>query len=301
MCPRECGVNRNRRRLGYCRTGAGFPIASICLHRGEEPALSGTHGICNVFFAHCNMQCAYCQNGQISDNAAPAARFETDLDSAVRRIGALLDRGARSVGFVSPSHCIPQMRALVQALRAARSAPPIVVMNTNAYDKVETLRALEGLVDVYLPDLKYMDAALSARLSDAPDYPRVAAAALKEMFRQTGAELVTDAGGAARRGLIVRHLVLPGQTANSRRCLAFIAHELSTAVHVSLMAQYTPTPRMAADPVMRRALTEAEYDAVLAELEALGLYNGWTQDLASVEHYMPDFNRPDPFDPSPGR
>jgi putative pyruvate formate lyase activating enzyme len=168
-------------------------------------------------------------------------------------------------------------------------------MNTNSYDKVEALRSLEGLVDIYLPDLKYMDEALAARYSGAADYPQVAAAALREMFRQKGSNLLLNGDGRAESGLIIRHLVLPGHVENSKRCLRFIAEELSPAIHLSLLAQYQPTPATAGDPDLGRRLRPEEYEQVLEEMERLGFYRGWTQELDSAENYVPDFRRRHPF------
>jgi len=294
-CPRECRARRHEGKLGYCQTDANFHIGAICLHRGEEPLVSGRHGIVNVFFARCNLQCLYCQNYQISRTHGPVIDHRLELPEIVARIERLLDRGAKCVGFVSPSHCITQMKAIIAALRA-RGRRPVYLMNTSAYDKVETLRGLEGLIDVYLPDLKYMDADLAARFSDAPDYPQVAARAIREMYRQKGSYLMLDGEGDLVSGLIVRHLVLPGHIENSKRCLRFIAEELSPSVTISLLAQYQPTPQVANHPELGRRLTQAEYDEVVAEMERLGFYRGWTQSLASPECYQPDFARTHPFE-----
>jgi putative pyruvate formate lyase activating enzyme len=297
VCPRGCGVDRTAGQLGYCRTGAGFQIGALCLHRGEEPALGGDGGICNLFFAHCNLQCVTCQNHQISRNRGTVIEERFELPVLIDRIAEILAVGVRHLGFVSPSHCVPQMKAIIAGVRA-RGLRPVTVMNTNAYDRPETLRALAELIDVYLPDLKYLDGALAARWSDAADYPVVAAAALREMHRQKGSYLFCDAIGAAEAGLIVRHLVLPGQVADSKRCLQFIAEELSPSVHVSLLAQYEPPPAVAAGPPLGRRVTAEEYAEVVAELHRLGFHHGWIQELSSPENYVPDFHRPHPFEPS---
>lgn len=295
LCPRRCGVRRAGGELGYCRTGTGFSIGSICLHRGEEPPISGPCGIANVFFTRCNMQCVYCQNHQISRNRGPIIEHEMSLEQVVRCLQAALARGARAVGFVSPSHCILQMKAIIHALQERRPRP-IFVMNTNAYDTVETLASLEGLIDVYLPDLKYMDAELAAHLSDAPNYPQVATRAITEMFRQKGTRLALDDAGCATSGLIIRHLVLPGHVENSLACLRWLADHLSTDLHVSLMAQYRPTPAVAGHPDLGRTLRPEEYQRVLDEFHHLGFYRGWTQDLASPDSYSPDFAQSHPFE-----
>jgi putative pyruvate formate lyase activating enzyme len=294
-CPRLCGADRTRGELGWCRTDDAIRVGSVCLHRGEEPAIGGRLGICNVFFSHCNLQCVYCQNFQISRNREPAAEPTLGLDEAVDRVVAILATGVNRLGFVSPSHAIAPMRAIIAGVRA-RGLRPTIVYNSGGYDRVATLAALADVVDVYLPDLKYMDGGLAGRLSGAPDYPEVTAAALKEMHRQKGSYLFVDDDDAATGGLVIRHLVLPGQVENSKCCLQFIAAELSPSVHVSLLSQYHPTAAVAADPDLGRCLLPAEYDAVVAELHRLGLRHGWVQELDSPAHYRPDFARDHPFE-----
>lgn len=269
-------------------------MAAVCLHRGEEPPVSGPRGICNVFFARCNLQCVYCQNFQISRNRGPLPSSLDSLEKIVDRIETILDRGAKSVGFVSPSHRIPRMCRIIRELRR-RGANPAMVMNTGCYDRAETIAGLAGEIDLYLPDLKYRDPELAREYSGAENYPEVAAAALREMYRQKGAELVLDDEGAARSGLIVRHLVLPGAVENSRACLRFLAEELSHDLHISLMSQYHPTPAVRDHPDLGRTLREEEYGAVLEEMERLGFTRGWVQELDSPGSYLPDFSRPAVF------
>ena len=292
-CPRECGADRAAGPRGFCRSGDGFEIASICLHRGEEPVISGERGICNVFFSHCNLQCAYCQNFQISRNDSPVRSMS--LDDAVSAVTRLLDGGAAAVGFVSPSHMIAQMRSIVEALHS-RAYRPVVVLNTNAYDRSGVIEALDGIVDVYLRDFKYMDHSLALELSLAWDYPDVALAALREMYRQKGANLVLREDGIAASGLVIRHLIIPGHVENSKAVLRAIAEELSPSVHVSLMSQYYPPSPIAAHPYLGRTITRSEYDEVLDELERLGFHRGWVQELESGESYRPDFTKPHPFE-----
>ena len=295
LCPRECHVDRTRDQRGYCRTGDGFSLGAICAHRGEEPLISGPHGICNVFFTRCNLQCRFCQNAQISRNRDPIYERSLSLDEVVRRIESVLDRGPSAVGFVSPSHVVPQMVAIIDDLRR-RGRGPTFVMNTSGYDKTQVVRALEGRIDVYLPDLKYMDADLAHRLSDAPDYPSVAATALKEMYRQVGSEITVDVDGNLRSGLVVRHLVLPGHVEDSKACLGFLACELSPRIHLSLLAQYASTPAVADDPLLGRLVRQDEYDEVVAYAGRLGFERGWVQTLDSAKSYLPDFTRDHPFE-----
>jgi len=246
-----------------------------------------------VFFSHCNLQCVYCQNFQISRNDASVRSMS--LDDIVSAVARLLDDGAGAVGFVSPSHVIHEMRAIVEALRA-KGRRPVVVMNTNAYDKASVIASLADIVDVYLPDFKYMDHSLALELSGAWNYPEVALAALREMHRQKGSDIMLREDGTAASGLIVRHLILPGQVENSKAVLRAIAQELSPSVHVSLMSQYYPPPPVARHPWLGRKITPTEYEEALDELERLGFHRGWVQELESTETLRPDFTKPHPFE-----
>jgi len=294
-CPRECHADRSASKLGFCKTGIGFSIASVCAHRGEEPVISGGRGICNIFFTRCNMQCLFCQNYDISRTTAPIVENNMELSQLVDRIKTHLDAGCKSVGFVSPSHVLPQMKAIIATLKE-RGRSPIFLYNTNGYDKQETLQSLESTIDVYLPDLKYMDTQLAGDYSDTPDYPEVATKAIKEMFRQKGADIRLDNEGLIESGLIIRHLVLPGHVENSKAVLRFIAEELSPDVYISLMSQYCPTPAVADHLTLGRCLTPDEYEEVMQEFENLGFHRGFTQELSSQRHYRPDFKRAHPFE-----
>lgn len=294
ICPRECKVDRTSGELGFCRSLSGFAIDSIFPHQGEEPPISGKNGICNLFFSHCNMQCVYCQNYQISDNYKPLSRKFDSLPDIIEKIENILDTGINAVGFVSPSHSILQMKAIIHLLKY-RKRNPIFVFNTNGYDKKETIKELEGTIQVYLPDLKYMDDNLAMEYSSAPNYIQIATTAIKEMFRQKGADLRFDDEGNIQSGLIIRHLILPNQVENSKNALRFIAQELSPKVYVSLMSQYYPTPKVKNHPHLGRTITKEEYDEVLEEFENLGFYRGWVQDLDSPSHYQPDFLNSQPF------
>jgi len=294
-CPRRCGADRSSNRLGYCRTGVGFSVAAVCIHRGEEPVISGRRGICNVFFTRCNMQCLYCQNYEISRTRGAIVEHNLSLPELVARIEACLDTGCKAVGFVSPSHVLPQVKEIIATLRA-RGRRPVFVYNTNGYDRVAAIRSLEGEIDVYLPDMKYMDTVLADEYSDTPDYPEVAANAVKEMYRQMGAEILLDDEGLIKSGLIIRHLVLPGQVENSKAVLRFIAEELSTDVYISLMAQYYPTPAVEEHPQLGRCLRPDEYEEVLDEFDRLGFHRGFVQEISSSHYYRPDFRKAHPFE-----
>ena len=293
-CPRECEADRGSARLGYCWSGTDIIVSSVCTHRGEEPVISGRHGICNIFFSHCNMQCVFCQNYQISRNHTNGP-WLTDTAAVIAEIEAVLRAGATGVGFVSPSHFVPQMLEIINGLKA-RGYRQVYLYNSNGYDKVEVIRSLEGVIDVYLPDLKYLDEQLGREYSDTPGYPETATAAIKEMFRQKGSSILLDDQGVIESGLIIRHLVLPGQIENSRAVLRWIAGELSPSVHVSLMSQYHPTPAVRDHPQLGRTLRAEEYKKVVDEFERLGFYRGWVQELGSPHSYRPDFDNRHPFE-----
>lgn len=294
ICPRECHANRIASAYGFCSTNAELNIASVCLHKGEEPFISGKNGICNVFFAHCNLQCIYCQNYQISQNKSKNNSLINNLPEAVAIIRKLLNK-SRAVGFVSPSHCIPQMKSIIEALHN-NGLHPVVVMNTNSYDKVETLKSLEGLIDVYLPDLKYVSPALGSEYSAATGYAETAKAAIREMYRQKGSSLITGDDGIAESGLVIRHLVLPNHVEHSIDVLRFIAEEISTSVYISLMSQYYPTKQVVHHPKLNRSLYYEEYKKVVDEAQKLGFYKILIQEMESKNTYRPDFELEHPFE-----
>ncbi len=295
LCPRNCLVNRWGIKSGFCNTDSSFNIASITVHFGEEPAISGDKGICNVFFTRCNMQCIYCQNYQISRNRGEIIEHTMEYEDVLDKIEYELDRGVRSVGFVSPSHVILQVKAIINGLRR-RGRKPIFVFNTNAYDKVSILEEIKELIDVYLPDFKYMDRKIASQYSKTPGYPEIAQKAILTMFRQKGERVIFDERGVARSGLIIRHLVLPGHIENSKKVLRFIAEQLSNNVYISVMSQYTPTQPVLGHPLLGRRLYKWEYEEVLEEMNRLGFKNGWVQNLYESDDYMPDFSSPAPFE-----
>jgi putative pyruvate formate lyase activating enzyme len=295
ICPRECRVNRYEGGTGYCGMNAGLNIASICIHRGEEPVISGKDGICNIFFAGCNLHCIYCQNHEISQNSLSAPESGMDPGKVVNKISEILSGGISAVGFVSPSHVVPQVKAIIKGLNS-RGFRPVTVYNTNSYDKVEIIRSLSGVIDVYLPDYKYVTPDLATQFSDAPDYPEIALKAIREMYYQKGSTLRTDKNGMAENGMLIRHLVLPGHAEESKKVLKTLAEELSTGVHLSLMSQYHPTYNVRNHPHLNRSLYKAEYESVVEAMQDLGFRNGWIQDMDSYQNYRPDFSRENPFE-----
>ncbi len=270
-------------------------ISSICKHEGEEPPISGEKGICNVFFSHCNLQCIYCQNHQISQNSLSSPILS--LEEATSTICAFLETGIRSLGFVSPSHQIPQMLRIISAVRE-RGYNPVIVYNTNSYDKVETLRDMAPWVDIYLADMKYADEKMGRQLSGVKGYPHIAMKALQEMVRQKGTTLQLDEQGIAVSGVIIRHLVLPGYVENSIGVLNEMATQVNTKITVSLMAQYYPAFKARKRPPLNRRLYTFEYQKVVDHLDQLGFENGWIQALESSDNYQPDFEKGDPFNNS---
>lgn len=293
LCPRICRVNRNLGRKGYCGYDSGYHIASVFVHKGEEPPIKGLNGICNIFFRGCNMRCSYCQNYQISRKNAGSKPVSRDW--LIGEIISCLEHGVEAVGFVSPTHFVPHVKEII-ALIGQNGYKPVYVYNTNAYDRVEVLKELEGLIDVYLPDFKYMSNSSALKYSDAEDYPEIAKKAIREMYRQKGSTLIVNENGQAISGMIIRHLVLPGHSSDSVKILEWIASELSPSVAISLMSQYYPTVCVAGDPTLGRYITKEEYDEVLSAMERLCFYKGWIQDFESSDGYRPDFNRTRPFE-----
>ena len=289
LCPRKCGVDRSV-ATGFCGAASKMEVASVCVHRGEEPPLNP---IVNVFFAHCNLQCIYCQNWQISKVEIGRWKAES-VESLAERICALLPKEDGMLGLVTAAHYADHIPSLLDAIQH-RGFKPTVVYNSGGYESVDTLRKLEGLVDVYLPDFKYMDSSLAQAYSCASDYPAVAQAAICEMRRQVGGGLKVDDEGRAYRGLIVRHLVLPGAVDNSLRCIDWLADEFPVGLHLSLMAQYFP-PHPGLPTPLDRCVTAEEYSAIVAHAEALGLTDGWIQEMEARDNYRPDFGNADnPF------
>ncbi len=290
LCPRICGVNRLEGELGFCRSGALPIVASVCAHHGEEPPISGTKGSGTVFFGNCTMRCVYCQNHQISQDRRKLRGQEMDCHTLAQMVLYLQnDLGCHNINFVSPSHFVPQMvRAVFEAVPLGLRLP--LVYNTSGYDSVDTLKLLNGVIDIYLPDIRYADNKVAKKYSRAPDYVEHARAAIQEMYRQVG-NLVVDGEGIAQRGVIIRHLILPEGLAGSEESLTWLAREVSPDVHLSIMAQYYPAHRANRFPALARRITEAEYSSVVALLDRLGMENGWIQALDSPDNYQPDFER----------
>jgi putative pyruvate formate lyase activating enzyme len=297
ICPRYCRVNRREGEVGYCRTGYLPIVSSVCAHRGEEPALSGSRGSGTIFFSNCTMRCVYCQNYQISQNPVLQQSKAVSISALAERMLYLQNElGCHNINLVTPSHVVPQIVAAVCAAVPGGLRIPLVY-NTSGYDSVDTLRELDGIVDIYLPDLRYASNEPAKQFSGASDYVERARAAIKEMYRQVGG-LVLDENGVAQRGLIVRLLILPHRLAGVKESLTWLAEELSPTVTVSIMAQYYPAHRAPQFHQLSRKITREEYEEILALLDELGIENGWVQEMESPESYLPDFSREGhPFEP----
>ena len=278
LCPRACGVDRTRGEFGFCRGGDTARVAKTMLHHWEEPVLAGRGGSGALFFGSCTLGCRYCQNAAISGSCVGEA---TDSAGLRRMMEGLISQGAENIDLVTPSHFLP---TILPALEPKLPVP--VVYNCGGYESVEALKLLEGKVDIYLPDLKYADNSLAKALSGAGDYFSVATRAIREMFRQTGP--VQWQGEKIRKGVIIRHLILPGQVENSLKVLDWIGENFDPGqVLVSLMRQYTPMGGLPA-PFDRR-ITDEEYEAVLSWMYLNDL-EGFTQESAAADHaFIPDF------------
>ena len=281
LCPRRCGAERTETDgHGFCAMPAQLRVARAALHLWEEPPISGTRGSGTVFFSGCTLRCVYCQNGSIS-----AGGFGKSVTTTRLRVifQELIDAGAHNINLVTPTHFLPW---ILPALDPPLPVP--VVYNCGGYESVDTLRLLEGKADVYLPDLKYADGALASRLSAAPDYFPVATAAIREMYRQTGDYVLED--GLLRRGVIIRHLVLPGQLENTRRVIDWVSENFRPGqVLFSLMSQYTPQP--GAEGLLARHVTRGEYRAAVDYMHNCGITDGFTQErTAAREEYTPPFD-----------
>jgi len=267
VCPRVCGVNRLENEQGECRTGRRAVVSSFHLHFGEEPPLVGRGGSGTIFFAHCSLHCQYCQNYEISQLGEGVEVGEEELAAMMLR---LQQAGAHNINLVTPSHVVPQiLAALAIAAQAGLRIP--LVYNSGGYDALPTLRLLDGIVDIYMPDAKYAEPEAAWSYSQVKYYPRVNRMALREMHRQVG-DLQLDGRGVARRGMIVRHLVLPERLAGTAEVMRFLAEEISRDTYVNVMAQYRPCYRAGEYPPLRRRITVEEYQEAVDLAHAVGLH-----------------------------
>lgn len=284
LCPRNCGIDRSE-AFGYCRMGEALYAAKAMLHYFEEPIISGTRGSGAIFFSGCPLRCCFCQNYPISHEGRGK---EVSLQRLSEIYGELQHQGAHNINLVNPTHYTPHIIESIEKNKQNLKIP--FVWNSSGYEKVETLKRLEGCIQVYLPDLKYMSSALSELYSGAQDYFQYASKALLEMYRQVGGVRLNDEG-IIEKGLVIRHLVLPNATHDSIKLLHWIKENLPDDVYISLMGQYTPFPGQKLPKGLQRKLTVREYRLVVEKLQELGFKNGYTQDLDSAcASYTPDFD-----------
>ena len=286
LCPRNCGVNRLDGQKGFCGVDAEILVARAALHMWEEPCISGKEGSGAVFFSGCSLGCGFCQNNKIS-------RGQTGKKITVEYLAELFfqlqGQGANNINLVTAGHFLPQVALALENARVHGLKIP-VVYNSSGYEKADTLKILEGLVDIYLPDFKYMDSELAGKYSHAPDYPQIAKDALKEMVQQVGTPEF-DERGMMKKGVIVRHLLLPGHVKNSREVLKYLYETYGDRIYISIMNQYTPMPAMKDDPKLSRKVTDREYERLLDYALSLGLNNGFIQEGETAkESFIPEFN-----------
>jgi len=298
ICPRECGVSRLENELGFCHSGHLAVVSTVCAHHGEEPVISGNKGSGAVFFGNCNMRCVYCQNHQISQDYKAQQSKEIGPHTLAERMLYLQDElGCHNINFVSPSHLVPQLvQAVLEAVPLGLRLP--LVYNTSSYDSINSLKELDGIISIYLADLRYASNRWGRKFSQVVDYVERARAAIQEMYSQVG-DLVVDGEGIAQKGLMVRHLILPNRLAGSQDSLTWLVQEISPAVTVSIMSQYFPAHRASRIPLLSRIISSAEYLEVTRLVDELGLENGWIQEMGISENYLPDFASEDaPFSPT---
>ena len=286
LCPRECGVNRLEGRRGFCGQTAGLKVARAVLHMWEEPCISGSRGSGTVFFTGCHLGCVFCQNGQISRGSAGK---EISVIRLARIFMELQEKGAHNINLVTPTHFVPH---IIEALRISRKMGlklPIVY-NTGGFEKVDTLELLDGWIDVYLTDVKFMDVHLSGRYAHEEGYSFYAAKALEEMYRQTG-EPVFDENGLMTKGIIVRHMVLPGQSMDSRQIVDFLYENYGDKIYLSLMNQYTPSGPLEKYPELQKRVKRQVYERLIGYTIRKGVENAYIQEGSTAkESFIPDFN-----------
>ncbi|MEG2459967.1 MAG: radical SAM protein [Clostridia bacterium] len=286
MCPHSCKVNRLSGKLGRCKATANVKVALASLHYFEEPCISGDKGSGTIFFSACNLNCVFCQNSEISQNGLGK---ELSLQKLADVFLKMQSMGAHNINLVTPTIWIYQ---IIESIKIAKKGGLVIpiIYNSNGYENVESLKMLEGYIDVYLPDLKYAEDDLGARYSNVPNYFSTAKACILEMYRQVGSPVIGDSG-IIQRGLIIRHLVLPSHVSNTKKCLKWIKDNLSSEVYVSVMAQYFPTYKAKDFPEICRKLSKEEYSEVMEYVEELDIQNGYMQELGEhEEEYVPVFN-----------
>jgi putative pyruvate formate lyase activating enzyme len=296
LCPHLCGVNRFAGETGFCGAGKDTMVAHYGAHHGEEPPISGTRGSGTIFLSPCNLRCIFCQNYQISHAKEGRA---VSVGQLVDIFFELQSSGAHNINLVSPTPYVPQIVLAIMKAKANGLAIPFLY-NTNAYENIGTIKALNGLIDIYLPDMKYWDNRTATELSLAPGYRESAGAAILEMKSQVG-DLTFDQEGIAQKGLLIRHLVLPDRLAGTEEIVEWIEKELGNQTFISLMSQYSPIYKALAHPIINRRIRNDEYDRVVDLMSDRGFENVFLQGMESADLFVPDFEREEPFQNSKGR
>ena len=287
LCPRRCHADRISGKPGFCGQGAEITAARAALHFWEEPCISGSCGSGTVFFSGCSLQCVYCQNRQI---ALGRTGRSISLERLAEIFLELQEKKAANINLVTAGHFLPQVAYSLELAKQLGLTLP-VVYNTGSYEEVSSLRMLEGLVDIYLPDLKYRSPELSAKYSNAPDYFEKAAAAIEEMYRQTGSLVFDPETGLMKRGVIVRHLLLPGQSRDSKQILRYLHNTYKNDISVSIMNQFTPLADANLPQELNRRVTTEEYDKILSFGERIGIEQGYYQEgETAAESFIPPFD-----------
>jgi putative pyruvate formate lyase activating enzyme len=286
LCPRNCGVNRLKGQIGFCQSGIGVKVARVSLHHWEEPCISGARGSGTVFFSECNLKCVFCQNHSISHKGV-------GKEISIERLADIFieqqQRNAHNINLVTPTHFVPQ---IIESIKIARNKGLLIpiVYNSNGYENMETIKALKGYIDIYLPDLKYYDDKYAVKYSKAPGYFEIASKAIKEMYSQIG-EPEFDEAGMMKKGVIIRHLMLPGLMFDSKKIIDYIYKSFGNSVYISLMNQYTPVNNVDKYPEINKSLNPKHYDSLIDYCLNLGLKNAFIQDEGTVsESFIPDFD-----------
>ncbi|MBU5481596.1 radical SAM protein [Blautia sp. MSJ-19] len=286
LCPRNCGVNRLEGQKGFCGVDAEIMVARAALHMWEEPCISGKEGSGAVFFSGCSLGCGFCQNRRISRGQSGK---KISLEHLVELFFNLQEQKANNINLVTAGQFLPQVAAALEMAKEQGLHIPIVY-NSSGYERAEALKMLDGLVDIYLPDFKYMDGELARKYSHAADYPQVAQAALREMVQQVG-DVEFDSRGMMKKGVIVRHLLLPGHVKDSKNVLKYLYETYGDRIYISMMNQYTPMPAMKDDPLLSRRVTDREYERLIDYAISLGLDNGFIQEGETAkESFIPEFD-----------
>lgn len=280
ICPRKCGIDRLNGKNGFCKTGLRPKVYSYLAHRGEEPAISGSRGSGTIFFSNCNLGCVYCQNYEFSQMGAGR---EVSFEELAGFMLKLQEMGCHNINLVTPTHVLPQiLKSLKIAISEGLNIP--LVYNTSGYELARIIGLLDGIIDIYLPDMRYADTEEAARFSNSSDYPENNQEAIKEMFRQVGGAQM-DESGIIERGIIIRHLVLPNNAGGTEKIMKFISEKISSETYISLMSQYLPYHKAAEFKEINRRLKLGEYERAREIMEKYGLHNGWVQESFGLERF----------------